>query len=233
MKKCLLSIDWDYFIYTKKENWGSYLENNRSLIDLWYKRYIQEKALGNDIKELYKLSPEWKTFWKRIKESFKFVKDIKAYVTDSHVWSYNIAKENNCEVVCLFDSHSDLGYGGLSSLNFEVNCSNWLGKLLKDKQVIETYIFYSPYTAEKPAYFNQINRAYNIKYCNLKDWSKNFSVSVIHICRSGAWTPPWLDEKFTQFINAMGFEYEISNCPVRRWDPENISLSKQINYLMA
>jgi len=43
MEKSLLSIDWDYFIFTQKENWGSYIENNRNLIDLWYKRYIQEK----------------------------------------------------------------------------------------------------------------------------------------------------------------------------------------------
>jgi len=233
MENCLLSVDWDYFIYTKKENWGSYIENSRSLVDLWYKRYIQEKALGKDIQESYKLSSEWETFWKRIKERFTLVEDIKAYVTDSHAWSYSIAKENSCRTVCLFDSHADLGYGGLSSLNFEVNCSNWLGKLLKDKQIKEAYIFYSPYTVEKPEYFKQINSTYNVRYCNFNDLDKNFRVSAIHICRSGAWTPPWLDEKFTQFIDAMGITYEISNCPVRKWDTTNITLSHQINYLMA
>lgn len=233
MKKCLLSIDWDYFIYTTKENWGSYIENSRSLIDLWYKRYFQEKAFGKDLRESYKLSSEWNTFWERIKERFLFVKDIKAYVSDSHSWSYNIAKENNCSIVCLFDSHADLGYSGLSSLNFKVNCSNWLGRLFKDKQIKEAYIFYSPYTKEKPEYFKQINSIYNIKYCSLKDLNKSFKVSAIHICRSGAWTPPWLDEKFTQFINAMGIAYKILNCPVRKWDMANISLSKQVDYLMA
>jgi len=233
MEKCLLSIDWDYFIHTKNENWGSYIENNRSLVDLWYKRYFQEKALGRDIQESYKLSSEWDTFWERIKERFIFVKDIKAYVSDSHAWSYDIAKENNCRIVCLFDSHADLGYGGLSSLNFEVNCSNWLGMLLKDKQIKEAHIFYSPYTMEKPEYFKQINSIYNIKYCNFNDLNKSFKVSAIHICRSGAWTPPWLDEKFTQFINAMGITYEVANCPARKWDTMNINLSNQINYLMA
>lgn len=233
MEKCLLSIDWDYFIYTQKENWGSFLENTRSLIDLWYKRYIQEKMKGRDIQESYKLSSELDIFWERIKEHFVFEKDIKAYVSDSHAWSYDIAKRHNCRIVYLFDAHADLGYGGLSSLNFEVNCSNWLGMLLKESQVIAAHIFYSPYTMEKPELFKQMNSIFNISYSNFNQWNRDFKASVVHICRSGAWTPPWLDDKFTDFINAMGIPYEITNCPVRKWDTENISLSAQIGYLMA
>jgi len=232
MEKCLLSIDWDYFVYTKN-NWGTYLENNRSLLNLWYIRYIQGKARGEDIQKAYHISSEVDTFWNKIKKRFKFVKNTKAYVSDSHALSYKIAIENSCKVVYLFDSHADLGYGGLSSLNFEVNCSNWLGKLLKDKQIKEANIFYSPYTAEKPENFEPMNSIYNIKYCNFKDFHKCILVSVIHICRSGAWTPPWLDNKFTQFIDALEIPYEIVNCPERKWDPDNISLSEQINYLMA
>ena len=58
------------------------------------------------------------------------------------------SKENNCTMVYLFDAHADLGYGGLSSLDFEVNCSNRL-QILKEKQIKEANIFYSPYTTEK------------------------------------------------------------------------------------
>jgi hypothetical protein len=232
MKKCLLSIDWDYFIYAQ-ENWGLYLENKRNLIDLWYKRYIQAKARGKDIQKAFQLSSELDTFWNKIKKCFKFVKNIKVYVSDSHALSYRIAKENNCKAVYLFDSHADLGYGGLSSLNSEVNCSNWLGKLLKDKLIKEANIFYSPNTAEKPEYFKPMNSIYNIRYYDFNDLDKCIVVSVIHICRSGAWTPPWLDNKFTQFIDALGFPYEIVNCPERKWDTASISLSDQINYLMA
>ena len=72
MEKCLLSVDWDYFIYTKKDNWGSYIENSRSLIDLWYKRYIQARVRGVDIKESFNLSSEYEKFWGRIRERFIF-----------------------------------------------------------------------------------------------------------------------------------------------------------------
>ncbi|HHV96296.1 MAG TPA: arginase [Clostridiaceae bacterium] len=236
MKKCLLSIDWDYFIYTQKNNWGLYSENKRSLIDLWYKRYIQAKAHGEDIQNEFNVSSELDIFWNKIKRYFKFEKNMKVYVSDSHALSYIIAKENDCQIVYLFDSHSDLGYGGLASLNYEVNCSNWLGKLLKDKYIKEAYIFYSPHTAEKPEYFKHINRIYNVKYCDFSDLSNLDAliiVSAVHICRSGAWTPPWLDDKFIQFINALGFPYKMVDCPERKWDIVHISLADQINYLTS
>lgn len=233
MENCLLSIDWDYFIYTKKVNWGSYTENKRSLIDLWYKRYIQEKELGKDIQDSFRLSSELDSFWNRIRKCFEFAKNIKVYVSDSHALSYNIAKENNCNMVYLFDSHADLGYGGLSSLNFEVNCSNWLGKLLKDRQIVKANIIYSRFTAEKPEHFKSINSTYNVGYYSFDALDKGIRTSAIHICRSGAWTPPWLDERFVQFIDALKIPYKIMNCPERKWDPANISFSDQISYLMA
>ncbi len=233
MERCLLSIDWDYFIYTKEYNWGSYTENNRSLVDLWYKRYIQQKAWGKDIQDSFQLSSELDVFWERIRKHYILAEGVKVYVSDSHALSYNIATENNCKIVCLFDAHADLGYGGLSSLNFEVNCSNWLGKLLKDKQIIEADIFYSPYTTEKPDFFKPMNSIYNVGYYNPDEWNKDVIVSAIHICRSGAWTPPWLDNRFIQFADALGIPYETVSCPARKWDTENISFSDQINYLMA
>ncbi len=233
MERCLLSIDWDYFIYTQ-DNRSSYIENHRSLMDSWYKRYIQAKVWGEDIQHEFQLSSQLDTFWENIRKFFVFAADIKVLASDSHALSYQMAKDNNCGEVYLFDAHSDLGYGGPSALNFEVNCSNWLGKLLKDQQIKGAYIFYSPYTAEKPEHFNPMNRIYRIRYCDWKDLvGKSIAVSAIHICRSGAWTPPWLDEKFYQFVDRLGLPYAIENCPERKWDPDHINLSQQINYLMA
>lgn len=232
MGKCLLSVDWDYFVYAK-DSWGSYLENKKSLEDYWYKRYIQAKALGKDIEKAFLLSPERNTFWSKIKKHFKFKKTAKAYVSDSHALSYQIAKESNCQAVYLFDSHADLGYGGLPSLDFELNCSNWLGKLLKEGHVKEAHIFLSPHATREPEYFKEMKRIFNIRYRDLNELNERIEVSAIHICRSGAWTPPWLDSQFDQFIDDLGIPCEIVNCPKRKWDPENISLSDQIYYLIA
>jgi hypothetical protein len=233
MGKSLLSIDWDYFIYTQKWNLGSYIENTRSIINLWYKRYIQSKIRGRDIQKSFRLSSEVNTFWEKVKEHFSFVNGIKAYVSDSNSLSYDIAREHKCSKVYLFDAHADLGYGGLSSLDFEVNCANWLGKLLKNKQIKQAIIIYSPYTSEKPECFKSINNAFNVKYASFDDLDKGIEASAVHICRSGAWTPPWLDEKFVQFVNALGIPYKTMDYTVRKWDTEDINLSDQIYYLMA
>ena len=233
MEKCLLSVDWDYFIYTQY-NSGSYTEDRRSLIDGWYKRYIQARVRGEDIQKAFKLSPKQGSFWARIRRHFRFTPDVKTYVSDSHALSYAIAKKHYCRAVYLFDAHADLGYGGLSALSFEVNCSNWLGKLLKEELIREANIFYSPFTSEKPDYFMAINNLYNIRYCDFRYLNgKCITAAVVHICRSGAWTPPWLDEYFYDFVKALGLPYEIVDCPPSNWDPEHLSLSDQIRYLMA
>lgn len=50
MGKCLLSIDWDYFINTRIEDWGSYIENTKNITNIWigeaniiYSPYTSEK----------------------------------------------------------------------------------------------------------------------------------------------------------------------------------------------
>ena len=179
------------------------------------------------------MSFEVDKFWEKIKKIFLLKKDIKAYVSDSHALSYDLAKKNACRVVYSFDAHADLGYGDLSSLNLEVNCGNWLGKLLKDKQIKEANIIYSPFTIEKPEDFKSMNNSYNIKYPPLEDLDTGIKVSAIHICRSGTWTPPWFDQRFVQFINELGISFNIIDCPLRKWDTNNISFADRIDYLLA
>lgn len=232
MGESLLSVDWDYFMDTQKIG-RSYTESKRTIIDLWYKRYLQLKAQGKSLQKSFHLLLNVDRFWEKISPFFHFEKEIEVYVSDSHALSYKIAKKKNCKTVYLFDAHADLGYGGLSSLNFEVNCANWLGKLLKDKLINEAKIIYSPFTAEKPENFTAINTVYKVQYPSLYDLKPGIKVSAIHICRSGAWTPPWFDPRFVQFINALGIPYKIMDCLPRKWDIQNISFSDQINYLMA
>jgi len=233
MGNCLLSIDWDYFIQIQTENWGSYTESKKNLTDLWYKRFFQAKAQGRNIQNSFRLSPEVDTFWEKIKRFFHFGNGTKTYVSDSHSLSYSIAESHGLMTVYLFDSHADLGYGGISSLNFEINCANWLGKLFRDDRIDEANIIYSPFTTEKPEFFRAMNNTFNVRYLSFDDLSSGIDVGAVHICRSGAWTPPWLDERFEQFVKVSGLPYEITDCPERKWNTENISLSEQISYLMA
>jgi len=228
-----LSVDWDYFIFTEAACQGSYLENKKSLIDEWYKRYIISRRTGTDITKSYRLCPEFRSFWMKIKEYFIISDSAKVYVSDSHRLSYKIAADNEADTVYLFDAHSDLGYGGMSALNFEVNCANWLGKLLQDKIIKKAVIFYSPYTSENPEYFKAMNINFNIEYADINSLKRGIGISAVHICRSGAWVPPWFDDEFTEFVDMLGMPYEKTGLAERKWDPENMSLADRINYLLA
>nr|WP_207754269.1 arginase [Caldicoprobacter guelmensis] len=231
--KCLLSIDWDYFICSKASEY-SYIENSKSILDAWYKRYFIFRKQGKDLQRLYSLSPEIRDFWMKVKQKFAIEPKVKVYISDSHVISYKVAKESRCSEVYLFDAHADLGYGGLASLNFELNCANWLGKLLKEKIIQRANIIYSPYAFEKPHDFREINAIYDVKYLRWENIPTGIEVVAVHICRSGAWTPPWYDANFLNFIQDSGLSnIEFIDFKVRNWNTRDINLSQQIKYMLA
>lgn len=229
----LLSIDWDYFILTENTPIESMVENKHTIVDLWYKRYLQWKFKGKNIYQYFQLSKEVHHFWDKIKQHFQIDENSKVYVSESHKLSYELAKTFQCHEVYLFDAHSDLGYGGLSSLDFEVNCANWLGHLLKNHQIQRAHILYSPYTKEKPEWFTQMNKKFNINYASWSQLKNKVKISVIHICRSGAWTPPWFDDKFFQFVRTLKKPYQLIHCPKRQWKINQLTYAEQIQYLMT
>ncbi len=233
MGKCLLSIDWDYFICSKAKGYSS-MENSKNILDVWYKRYFMLKKQGKNLEDLYGLSQEVKGFWEKIRQKFIIEPRVKVYISDSHALSYNVARDTGCTSVYLFDAHADLGYGGLRSLNFELNCANWLGKLLKDGIIEKANIVYSPYTLERFQDFKEINDAFNVEYIAWESIPAGVEVAAVHICRSGAWTPPWYDAKFLKFVRDSGLSnLEFVDFAPRKWDTRNVSLSQQIYYMLA
>ncbi len=72
-----------------------------------------------------------------------------------------------------------------------------------------------------------------IMYPEIKDLDKGIRVSAIHVSRSGAWTPPWLDKSFTDFASRAAIPYKTIACLPRKWNTENIIISHQIHYMMT
>lgn len=224
----LLTIDWDYFMpYINMMN-TSYMENKSNIENHWYKMYLENKYCGRDITKTMRSADFLNGFWDKLSEKFKFDENTKLIVSDSHKEAYYAAKEFDCNEVLNIDAHTDLGYGGMESLNFEVNCANWLGKLLKDKVIDKGEIVLSPYSIEDPDDFEEINNNFNIEYKDIDAIEENTEVKAIHICRSGAWTAPWLDCEFEEFIKEPGLQCEIRDMPKRVWDVDSIDLAKQI-----
>ncbi len=236
MGNTLLSIDWDYFIATKNRQYLSLAENKSTAEDLWYQRYLQLQAIGKNIEQLYYLSPEVKDFWHQIKDIFSISAQTKVFVSDTHTLSYFIAKHYRCTTVYLFDAHADLGYSGAKSFDLGINCGNWLGMLFKDKLITTANIIYSQYTWEQPEYFAAFNAEYAIKYptiTELNNLKPKPHITAIHICRSGAWTPPWYDYDFQKFVASLNLPYQTIKCPLRRWDPATLSFADRVNIMLG
>ena len=230
--KALLTIDWDYFMpYVGYFNL-SYLENRRNIDKHWYKLYLEKKQCGIDITKEMVVGKEKDNFWTNISKYFNFSSIDKIIVSDSHKIAYDLAKVTKCEEVYNFDSHTDLGYGGLESLNYEVNCANWLGKLLNEGWVRRGNIILSPYTSEKEEYFKEINESFDILYKEIDELEPQVQVNTLHVCRSGAWTAPWLDNEFREFIKGINKKIEYKEYMDREWNINNITLADQIEYLL-
>lgn len=236
MKKCLLTVDWDYFIATKLTHITSYAENRQNIMQTWYKLYFEYKNKHIDIKKLFRLGEEVNTFWEDIKTNLKIKKDIPLIITESHIDAYEAAQRFECDSVYLVDAHSDLGYGGIQALNFEVNCANWLGMLLKDEVIDEAKILYSPYTHEEVADFKEITNLYGACFVKQEEFlhpEEALEIEAVHICRSGPWTPPWYDYQFDYFCNEAGGRLINEPPAIREWDTEHINLANQIEFMLG
>jgi hypothetical protein len=125
-----------------------------------------------------------------------------------------------------FDAHHDLGYCEWARLHEMIEegtctCDMWLCALLEWLPGVEARIVYPSWLREevsidrqwenlegkipKKMFFDRVEMG----FFEDEDGSigevvvpgEDIEVLSLFICRSGAWTPPWLDEQFVEFVN--------------------------------
>lgn len=232
MKRILISIDWDYFIQNKSTAISSFRENYRSIYLRWYREYLKNPR----IKFLYGLLPHPENFWRILRQDYTFSTSTLLFISDSHKYSWNLSKILGCQKVLNFDAHADLGYSRVKSIGYYTHCANWLGRLLQKDIINEAVIVYSPYTAEKAANYQELMNDFNLSFTSLgqlDSQTKDELVAGIHICRSGAWTPPWYDQELTRFISASHISGRRGFIKARPWRPQMLNYSKQIDLLLC
>lgn len=232
--KTLLSIDWDYFIIEPIRQDHSYRETRQDIQAKWYQEYLVGIENDFNLEDQYEIGEIYKIFLKQVMPILRCNKQNQVILTESHAAAYKEAIEMRAEYLYLFDAHSDLGYGGMAALSYEVNCANWLGKLLKEGYLQGAFIIYSPYTRESPKDFEEIVKRYHIKFLSLKDFLKiNPRIDQVHICRSGPWTPPWYDGILYEFVEAFCQPIKDTLGGRREWQPLKLSLADKINYRLG
>lgn len=212
----LLSVDWDFF-FTKLEDpsqqdfkkyWGLYDWGHREsnlFIDgpIWPSRAADFMRFHLPLPST---TGEEAGFWRR----FRFTPRTTLFVGESHSEIAVPRVSRYVNRVWNFDAHHDAGYKNRETVinrivqEGTVSCDDWAAafSLLNITDLHVRYPRWRAYALKaEPAPAVPIDRGVDQEAEGFPTFDRIF------LCRSGAWTPPWVDEQFFAFVAA---------CPARR-----------------
>ena len=224
----------------KEKEVGSYLlcdwshhEKHSEIVGsiLWQTRFASFHRNGIDIEKEINIRPELGCT--AVDEFLNEISQVPKYqlaYADSHGMIYPILQTlNSNEIIgkydiISFDAHADLGYGNDSTKY--IDCANWLYIALYSGKVNQATIVYPDWKGLKEA--KERNRKYLKPYkkqIRMTTWSqykkhkKNISKIVMpFICRSSAWTPPWMDQEFDRLVKSFPADAILCLDTVKRID---------------
>jgi hypothetical protein len=204
----LLSVDWDYFVpsidhefvESVRGAWIPYALGGGeafpdTLLDgLWDSRAA---ALLADGQALPGTSGDEAAFWDR----FQVDPAARLYFADSHAQAAHAAVRTGVTEVWNFDAHHDCGYEGAWDDPLRlgwVGCANWMSAYALGGAALRV---------RYPSWRLDALRREVAPLCPVERTSDDgrailLTFDVVFVARSGAWTPPWLDERFDAFLAA-------------------------------
>lgn len=226
----LLSIDWDFMVPERGEWDIGHQESPLFLDMLWAHRYhLRDKMLT---------SGDEADFWHHVYANLKFQRDIVPYLSDSHAYGYQAAQ--GCEGVFLFDAHHDCWD---TQKGDQVHCDNWLRVWLEEvptRWAVWVYPEHAKWQGAPNFPEDMQGRLDAVSWETFKNSPslvpRHEAIGAIHICRSGCWTPPWLDKAFIEFIadpvdavnDAVVMQDGAWNPIKPRWDAEKEAQAKSV-----
>lgn len=244
----LITVDWDYFV-AEDPLWDiGHRENEMFLKWIWQTRY--------SLRDKMKTTGEEVGFWSKLRELFNISDRAQVYVSDSHAYAWQVAQW--VERVVMFDAHHDCWEREPGS--DQVHCHDWLRCWLEQED--DEYgrkAFWMPpmWTAESKCNLDDESVLFPLpedmdlskiefahpEYESIEDAACFVRgagpIEFIHICRSGCWTPPWLDRQFIEFVesfNAAAEPVRLQEGPwdpmVERWSADDYSEARQAHELM-
>ena len=203
----LLCVDFDYFFHNRSDfddpqwqlyDWG-HAESLLFIEMLWPIRAAG--FLSNGL-ELPGTTGREVNFWDR----FTFSDDASLYAAESNAMAGLPEVADDVDEVWLYDAHHDAGYHDRSVAQLvsegRWSCENWM--ILYAALGATLHVRYPTWRrhafSQEPAPLVPVDRAFDNDVDDLPVFDRVF------VCRSGAWVPPWLDDRFTAFLE---------RCPVR------------------
>ncbi len=196
----LLAIDWDFFFpmppynsleYVRDYDWGS-KEALFFVTTVWQARAAV--FLQHNPPVLPGTSGVEDGFWSKI----HLVPDAEVFISESDAMTGTSLVRRDVGQVVLMDAHHDSGYNG-SLRQKELTCDNWMRQYQAAKRLL-IYPHWRP--SEDVGTPDQAITTVQWGDPVAEYTLQNTVFDRVHIARSGAWTPPWNDEKLVQFIEA-------------------------------
>lgn len=191
--KSLLTIDWDFFVPEKAEYDLGHAESLLFLDMMWRSR--------GALVDLIKTNGAEKGFWSLVGASTD--RAGSTFVSDSHAFAYGLLR--GIDHVLLVDAHHDCWESdtlGVDKASRGVYCHNWLREWLRgSKKRRATWV--RPEWSKDSFTLPEDMAGKVTIVSEVKDWGA-MGIARVHACRSGCWTPPWLDRQFIEFVEARG-----------------------------
>lgn len=193
----LLSVDWDYFVPSIDREFvlGAAEGFSDDMIDaLWDARAAH--LLAAEL-PLPGTSGEEDSFWRR----FRIAPDAPLFYADSHAQAAHPMLRRRYEAVWNFDAHHDAGYEGQLDDVFRlgwVGCANWMCYYYLRGAAL--HVRYPTWRGD--ALWRELPPLCPVER-EIDDGGETAMIfDAVFVARSGALTPPWLDEIFRRFVEA-------------------------------
>ena len=196
----VLSIDWDYFFPDLiPYDWG-HSEHIPLLLEAIWSHRASCRNYNTRERAVDVVKPDPKlinSFWKKLNLACD---PLHLVVSESHKDLYTILKQIKDEhnrkcTVWSFDQHHDLGY----LKDAKLDCGNWAQHAFEDGLMKKMHLVYPAWRRETPESGNWKTKKVTVSHLPPRGALPQF-FAVIFICRSGAWTPTWCDNRWIKFI---------------------------------
>ena len=200
----ILSVDWDYFFPCVDDfDWG-HKESMLFIEALWIHRWSNRNLITGKYARDVVVPNEslLEFFWGGVVK----VPPIKICIAESHAAIIDFMKmvqpsgAKTRWAVWNFDAHHDLGYGNGKALQ----CENWARIGISDGLIRSYNLVYPGWRRDEPEqdlYPGKIKSAQFSYHYKPPEHLPYFH--CIFVCRSGAWTPSWHDDRWLTFIGGL------------------------------
>lgn len=194
-KPWLLSIDWDTWIPEDPRWEFGHAETYMFATFAWLTR-------GYAIDEMTTTGEE-QTFWQRLQKRTKYLSTYPTLlVSDSHAMMGSVLNTYDADEVVLIDAHHDMWPVDCEG---SYTCSDWLRVWLEEDKRNRAHWIQPKWSKGYVEIPTDLKK--QVRHTWLPTMEKLLPTtppSVIHVCRSGCWTPPWLDAAFIDFVSGAG-----------------------------